>query len=66
MKILILGDQARYEKYMPVLPFIRQQELVFFGQNSSLDAVWPPHRRGHLFVDAITAVPAGGFRHCPS
>ena len=39
MKILILGDQARYEKYMPVLPFIRQQELVFLDKSSSLDAV---------------------------
>lgn len=29
MKILILGTQARYEAYLPPLPFIRQQELVF-------------------------------------
>ena len=30
MKILILGAQERYEKYLPQLPFIRQQELVFW------------------------------------
>lgn len=39
MKILILGDQARYEKYMPALPFIRQQELVFLDKSSSLSTV---------------------------
>ena len=32
MKILILGAQARYERYMPHLPFIRQQELVFMDK----------------------------------
>ena len=39
MKILILGDQARYEKYMPALPFIRQQELVFLNKESSLGEI---------------------------
>ena len=59
MKILILGDQARYEKYMPALPFIRQQELVFLDKSSSLSTVLAAAPDAEiLFVDAITAVPA--------
>ena len=34
MKILILGAQERYEKYLPQLPFIRQQELVFWDKDT--------------------------------
>lgn len=66
MKILILGDQARYEKYMPVLPFIRQQELVFLDKSSSLDAVLAAAPDAAiLFVDAITAVPAEWIKALP-
>ena len=66
MKILILGDQARYEKYMPVLPFIRQQELVFLDKSSSLDAVLAAAPDAAiLFVDAITAVPAEWIQALP-
>lgn len=66
MKILILGDQARYEKYMPVLPFIRQQELVFLDKSSSLDAVLAAAPGAAiLFVDAITAVPSEWIQALP-
>ena len=66
MKILILGDQARYEKYMPVLPFIRQQELVFLDKSSSLDAVLAAAPDAAiLFVDAITAVPSEWIQALP-
>ena len=66
MKILILGDQARYEKYMPALPFIRQQELVFLDKSSSLSTVLAAAPDAEiLFVDAITAVPAEWIHRLP-
>ena len=66
MKILILGDQARYEKYMPALPFIRQQELVFLDKSSSLSTVLAAAPDAEiLFVDAITAVPAEWIHGLP-
>lgn len=57
MKILILGAQARYERYMPRLPFIRQQELVFMDKESSEDQILTAAADADiLFVDAITPV----------
>ena len=57
MKILILGAQARYERYMPRLPFIRQQELVFLDKESSEDQILTAAADADiLFVDAITPV----------
>lgn len=57
MKILILGAQARYDRYMPRLPFIRQQELVFLDKESSEDQILTAAADADiLFVDAITPV----------
>lgn len=57
MKILILGAQARYERYMPHLPFIRQQELVFLDKESSQEAILATAADADiLFVDAITPI----------
>ena len=57
MKILILGAQARYERYMPHLPFIRQQELVFMDKESSEAQILAAAADADiLFVDAITPV----------
>ena len=51
---------------MPVLPFIRQQELVFLDKSSSLDAVLAAASDAAiLFVDAITAVPAEWIQALP-
>lgn len=59
MKILILGPQERYEKYLPNLPFIRQQELVFRDkQTSEAELLAAAPDAGILFADAVTAVPA--------
>ena len=57
MKILILGAQARYEKYMPRLPFIRQQELVFLDKSADRQTILTAAGDADmLFVDAITPV----------
>ena len=66
MKILILGDQARYEKYMPVLPFIRQQELVFLDKDSKEDTILAAGGDAEvLFVDAITPVSGALMERMP-
>lgn len=67
MKILIIGAQERYEKYLPNLPFIRQQELIFRDKESSeeeLLAAVPD--AGILFVDAITPVSAALIARMPN
>lgn len=67
MKILILGAQARYEKYMPRLPFIRQQELVFLDKSADQETVLGAARDADmLFVDAITPVRAALIREMPA
>ena len=59
MKILVLGAQARYEKYLPQLPFIRQQELVFRDKDTPVEQLLARDADADiLFVDAITPVPA--------
>ncbi|WP_455581625.1 2-hydroxyacid dehydrogenase [Dysosmobacter sp.] len=59
MKILILGTQARYEAYLPPLPFIRQQELVFRDKAVPAETLAREVPDADmLFVDAITPVPA--------
>ena len=59
MKILVLGAQARYEKYLPQLPFIRQQELVFRDKDTPVEQLLARDADADiLFVDAITQVPA--------
>ena len=57
MKILILGPRDRYEKFLPPLPFIRQQELVFLNKESSLGEILEAAGDADiLFVDPVTAV----------
>ena len=59
MKILILGAQERYEKYRPQLPFIRQQELVFWDKDTPQAQLLAHDADADiLFVDAITPVTA--------
>ena len=64
MKILILGGQARYEKYMPRLPFIRQQELVFLDKSTDEETILAVAGDADmLFVDAITPVKSSLIRN---
>ena len=66
MKILILGNRDRYEAYLPQLPFIRQQELVFLDKSSSEDTILTAAGdAGILFADAITPVPESLIRRMP-
>ena len=66
MKILILGARARYEAYLPALPFIRQQELVFLDRDSSEEAILAQAAdAGILFADAIAPVPGPLIRRMP-
>lgn len=66
MKILILGTRARYETYLPPLPFIRQQELVFLDKDSSEEEILKQAAdAGILFADAITPVRASLIRQMP-
>ena len=59
MKILILGAQERYEKYLPQLLFIRQQELVFWDKDTPQAQLLAHDADADiLFVDAITPVTA--------
>lgn len=59
MKILILGGRDRYETYMPLLPFIRQQELVFMDKESSEEEILAQAAdAGIIFADAIAPVRA--------
>lgn len=59
MKILILGDQARYETYLPNLPFLHQQELVFFPVGTPDEALLRQAPDAEiLFADAIAEVSA--------
>ena len=66
MKILILGQRARYEKYLPPLPFIRQQELVFLDKESSEETILAQAAdAGIVFADAITPVRGTLIRRMP-
>lgn len=66
MKILILGNRDRYEAYLPPLPFIRQQELVFLKKDSSQEEILTRAADAAiLFVDAITPVTASLIRQMP-
>ena len=59
VKILILGAQARYDKYLPHLPFIRQQELVFRDKDTPVEQLLAHDADADIvFADAITPVPA--------
>ena len=66
MKILILGARARYETYLPALPFIRQQELVFLDRDSSEEEILARAAdAGIIFADAIAPVPGSLIRRMP-
>ena len=59
MKILILGGRERYEKYLPRMPFIRQQELSFWDNDTPEEQLLARDADADiLFVDAITPVTA--------
>ena len=66
MKICILGAQARYEWYLPQLPFIRQQELVFLDRTASESEILAAASDADmLFVDAITPISAALIGQMP-
>ena len=67
MKILILGTQARYETYLPPLPFIRQQELVFLDKDSGEEEILTAAADAAiLFADAIAPVRGSLIRRMPN
>lgn len=67
MKILILGTRERYEKYIPSLPFIRQQDLVFLPWDSSeKELLRAGADAGILFVDAIGKVSGSLMEKMPN
>ena len=66
LKILILGPQVRYEAYLPPLPFIRRQGLVFLEKTSTEEEIlaWAADA-DILFADAITPVRGSLIRRMP-
>lgn len=67
MKILILGTRERYAKYIPALPFIRQQELIFLPWDSGEEEILRTGAdAGILFVDAIGKVPGRLIERMPN
>ena len=67
MKIVILGARARYENFMPPLPFIRQQELIFLDKDAAEETVLAAAGDADiLFVDAITPVSASLIGRMPN
>jgi lactate dehydrogenase-like 2-hydroxyacid dehydrogenase len=66
MKILILGARERYETYLPALPFIRQQELVFLDRDAGQEQILrAAGDAGILFADAIAKVPGSLIEKMP-
>jgi lactate dehydrogenase-like 2-hydroxyacid dehydrogenase len=67
VKILILGAQERYEKYMPALPLIRQQELVFLNKAASEKEILAAGADAEiLFADAIMRIPGSLIEKMPN
>lgn len=59
MKILILGSRERYAAYMPEMPFLRQQELVYCDPDIGEAALLATAGDADvLFVGSLTPVPA--------
>lgn len=57
MKIVILGAKARYQRYLPALPFARAQEPVYLDKDSSVEQILAAAADAEaIFVDAITTV----------
>lgn len=57
MKIVILGTKARYQRYLPDLPFARAQEPVYLDKDSSEEQILAAAGDAEtIFVDAITPV----------
>ena len=57
MKILVLGTKARYQRYLPDLPFARAQEPVYLDKSSSEEKILAAASDAEvIFVDAITPV----------
>lgn len=68
MKILIIGNEERYRKYLPSdIPFIKEAELVFCEREASdeeLLAAAPDAE--YMAVDAIATVSGNVIRHMPN
>lgn len=59
MKIVILGTKARYQRYMPDLPFAQAQTPVYLDKDSSEEEILAAAGDAEaLFADAITPVSA--------
>lgn len=59
MKVLIWGQQARYDAYMPADAARLPLEVVFCPREQPLQSMLPRHADAQvLFVDAISPVPA--------
>lgn len=59
MNILILAAQARFEAYMPQLPFLRRQTLVYRDKETPAEELVKAYPGTEiLFADAITPVTA--------
>lgn len=57
LKIVILGTKARYQRYLPDLPFAREQEPVYLDKESSEEQILAAAGDAEaIFVDAITPV----------
>ena len=66
MKILVLGTKARYQRYLPDLPFARAQEPVYLDKSSSEEKILAAASDAEvIFVDAITPVSGALMERMP-
>ena len=66
LKIVILGTKARYQRYLPDLPFAREQEPVYLDKESSEEQILAAAGDAEaIFVDAITPVTASLMDRLP-
>ncbi|MDD6212734.1 MAG: NAD(P)-dependent oxidoreductase [Clostridiales bacterium] len=66
MKVLIIGDRRRYERYNPEEGFWRQADIVYCSRGTSEEEILTAGRDAELlFVDAIAPVSAELIRHMP-
>jgi lactate dehydrogenase-like 2-hydroxyacid dehydrogenase len=63
MKILILGDRKRYEKYAPQAEILRSSEILFLPRDAGTQAILEAGAdAGILFADAISRVDGEAIR----
>ena len=66
LKIVILGAEARYRRYLPDLPFARAQEPVYLDKDSTEEQILAAAPDAEaLFVDAITPVSGALMERMP-